>query len=292
LNPSICKSIYFIIIFLKIEKIKRYYIMVAIVFMVAGMSSRFGGKPKQLERVGPNNETLIEYSVNQALKNDFSQLIFITNPKTEHLFKELFNDVYMGRNVMYVQQYYDTTKRARPWGTTDAICSLCGNIEESIILVNGDDIYGSETFKIGYERMKRNPVNIIGTLKLLDTLPESGTVNRGVIDVHKDFVTNIEEHLNISRENTELYNSYANINFIGLQYNVLEMLLHILGEFKSVHKDDPKIECLLPNNLSSLIKDGHMEMEYFVIEESILGITNPGDEIILREKLKQIHTAM
>ena len=56
--------------------------MVAIVFMVAGMSSRFGGKPKQLAKVGPNNETLIEYSVNQALKQKFNKIYFITNPKT------------------------------------------------------------------------------------------------------------------------------------------------------------------------------------------------------------------
>ena len=57
--------------------------MVSIVYMVAGMSSRFGGRPKQMAKVGPDGETLIEYSVNQALKQDFSKLVFITNPKTE-----------------------------------------------------------------------------------------------------------------------------------------------------------------------------------------------------------------
>lgn len=263
--------------------------MVAIVFMVAGMSSRFGGKPKQLERVGPNNETLIEYSVNQALKSKFSQLVFITNPKTEHLFKELFNDTYMGRSVSYIQQYYDTTKRTRPWGTTDAICSLCGTIDEPLILVNGDDIYGEESFSLGFQHMEKNNTNVIGTLKLLETLPESGTVNRGVIDVCDGFVTNIEEHLNISRENTELFNSYANINFIGLQSNVLDYLHQILIEFKQTHKNDPKIECLLPNNLSSLIHEGVITMQYFVISHPILGITNPGDEIILRKQLLDLH---
>jgi len=75
--------------------------MVAIVYMVAGMSSRFGGKPKQMAKVGPNNETLIEYSVNQALKQNFSKLIFITNAKTEHLFRKIFKDKYQNRNVLY-----------------------------------------------------------------------------------------------------------------------------------------------------------------------------------------------
>ena len=64
--------------------------MVAIVYMVAGMSSRFGGMPKQMAQIGPNDETLIEYSVNQALTQPFSELIFITNARTEHLFQKIF----------------------------------------------------------------------------------------------------------------------------------------------------------------------------------------------------------
>ena len=73
--------------------------MVAIVFMVAGMSSRFGGKPKQLAKVGPNNETLIEYSVNQALKQNFSKLIFITNSKSISL---LLNNVFFYNPLSHV----------------------------------------------------------------------------------------------------------------------------------------------------------------------------------------------
>ena len=87
--------------------------MVVIVYMVAGMSSRFGGKPKQMARVGPNNETLIEYSVKQALKQDFSKLVFITNPKTESLFKNLFGTTYLNTPVMYIEQFYDKSKRQR-----------------------------------------------------------------------------------------------------------------------------------------------------------------------------------
>ena len=113
--------------------------MTVLVYMVAGMSSRFGGRAKQMAKVGPNDETLIEYSVKQALLCDFSKIIFITNPKTEHLFIEIFGYKYNGINVEYIRQIYDLNKRDRPWGTADAICSIRNNITEEFIMLNGDD---------------------------------------------------------------------------------------------------------------------------------------------------------
>ena len=98
--------------------------MVAIVFMVAGMSSRFGGNPKQFAQVGPNNETLIEYSVHQALTQPFSAIYFICNPRTEIEFRKKFGNIYQGRQVHYIYQNYDTIKRKKPWGTIDAIAQL------------------------------------------------------------------------------------------------------------------------------------------------------------------------
>lgn len=260
--------------------------MVAIVFMVAGMSSRFGGKPKQLEKVGPNEETLIEYSLNQALKNNFSEIIFITNINTENFFINLFSNNYRGVPVKYVRQTYNAVERKRPWGTTDAVCCLCGNITVPFILVNGDDIYGEDTFKTGFNLMSNNNINIIGIINLLETLPESGSVNRGIVNVSNSKVINLEEKIGISRENKELANMYANVNFIGLQPDVLYMLNEILTEFKEINKNDEKIECLLPDNISELINKNKMEMEYFIIKNKILGITNPGDEIILKNILK------
>ena len=262
--------------------------MVAIVFMVAGMSSRFGGKPKQLEKVGPNNETLIEISVNQALKNNFSELIFITNKNTENLFMQIFGTKYNNILVKYFQQNYNSLERKRPWGTTDAICILHDYLKTSFILVNGDDIYGDNTFKTGFELMSNNNINIIGVSNLLKTLPESGIVNRGIVYVNDTKVEKLEERIGISRENKELLNNYANVNFIGLQPNVLSLLNNILIKFKEKNKENFIIECLLPNNISELINNGKIEMDYFIITDEILGITNPGDEIIIRNKLKII----
>lgn len=261
--------------------------MVAIVYMVAGMSSRFGGRPKQMAKVGPNNETLIEYSVNQALKQKFSKLIFITNPKTEYLFKEIFGDRYLDTDVLYIEQYYDKSKRLRPWGTTDAICSIIGHNNESFIMVNGDDIYGESTFEDGYNKMFNKNKNIIGGLPVIKTMPDDGEVNRGVIMVNNTKVTGLREMLKISKQkNPELMDFLANVNFIGLQYNVLIQLNEILQNFKKENKNDPKIECLLPDNLNELIEKKYIEMDFFEIKNDIIGLTNPEDEVILKNLLK------
>lgn len=264
--------------------------MTVIVFMVAGMSSRFGGQPKQMAQVGPKNETLIEYSVNQALKNNFSKLVFITNPKTEKLFRDIFGDKYQGVKVSYIEQKYNQIKRLRPWGTADAICHLCSKIDEPFIMVNGDDIYGESTFKTGFEMMmKNNKINIISGLKVIDTLPETGNVNRGIIYTKNNKVIGLKEMLNINRkDNKELFNELANMNFIGLQLNVLEMINEIVVKFKEKHKNDPKIECILTNILNDLVLDKKLEMEYFEMKEKVIGITNPGDEIKLKEQLKSL----
>jgi choline kinase len=259
--------------------------MVNIVFLVAGMSSRFGGNPKQFAQVGPSGETLIEYSVIQALENNFKELIFITNKKTQHLFETLFKNNYRNIPVRYIPQEY-SDPRIRPWGTCDAICSMLNHsINEPFIMVNGDDIYGKETFNIGYTKMQKN-VNIIGGLKIVKTLPDNGFVNRGIIEIDGTKVIGLKEMLTISKENNpELHDKLANVNFIGLQQDVLIKLNKNLQAFKDKHVNDPKIECLLTDELNDLIKSNKLELTFFEIQNTIYGITNPGDDVILKSKL-------
>lgn len=88
-----------------------------IVFLVAGLSTRYGGTLKQMAIINSKNETLIEYSVNQALndKTNFTKLIFITNPKTEQLYVDIFGENYKNTPVEYIQQTFDPTRRKKPW---------------------------------------------------------------------------------------------------------------------------------------------------------------------------------
>ena len=115
---------------------------IALVYMVAGMSSRFGGKIKQFAKVGPEGETLIEYSLNQAIPAGFTKIVFIVGNKTEKPFKEMFGDSYKGIPIKYASQNFDSASRDKPWGTTDALCSAKELLDCPFIICNGDDLYG------------------------------------------------------------------------------------------------------------------------------------------------------
>jgi len=280
-----------------------------VVFMVAGMSSRFYGNPKHFAIVGPAGETLIEYSIHQALEAakdicTIDKIVFITNgghPHTPHVVKSNPNPVWdniierLNKECLdmpkleFVQQKYDTNKRIRPWGTNGAVCSLLGNIDQSFIIVNGDDIYGTDTFKEGYKTLLREKNNIIGGCKMIDTFPEEGYVNRGYIETDNcGNVIGMKELLKISKKtNPELHDSLGNVNFIGLLPKTVELLNTILLRFQKEHENDEKIECLLPDNLNELLQTKQITMKFFQIKNKIYGITNPGDEIILRNILIQ-----
>ncbi|PIN93143.1 hypothetical protein COU54_04220 [Candidatus Pacearchaeota archaeon CG10_big_fil_rev_8_21_14_0_10_31_24] len=129
---------------------------VALVYMVAGISSRFGGKLKWLEKVGPSGESLIEYSIKQAIPAGFSKIVLIVSTKTIGPFKEEFGDSYSNVPIQYVLQEFDPKKRDRPWGTVDAVCALNGKIDCPFVLCNGDDLYGSKVFFTLVNHLKSN----------------------------------------------------------------------------------------------------------------------------------------
>lgn len=264
--------------------------MTIIVFLVAGISSRFG-KLKQIARVGPNNETLIEYSVKQAMESNFSKIIFVTNRDTEYQFRSIFGNMYKNVPIIYIEQQYDRTVRTRPWGTIDAVCSTFEFIDEPIIVVNGDDIYGTETFKKGFELLHNTNKNIIGGVKMIKTMPENGAVNRGIIETSDNIVTEIYELMNISKQNNpELMTKIANVNFIGLQIDIIKRLKILLDDFKNKNINNPKIECILTDELNQLIKNKEipLKLEFFEIQNEIIGLTNPDDEQIVKNKLKNL----
>jgi len=160
-------------------------------------------------------------------------------------------------------------------------------------MINGDDIYGEKTFVEGFELLNKvnSDTSIIGGLKLIDTLPETGKVNRGVVFVENDSVIGMKEVLGIDVKNnkqiSELANMIANVN---LQNEALKGIWDLNENFKNINKNDMKIESLLPDHINKMIvsNDFKFKMDYFIIKNKIIGITNPGDET----KVKKIINTM
>lgn len=260
--------------------------------MVAGMSSRFNGKIKQFAQVGPNKETLIEFSMNQAIKAGFNEIVFIVGEKTKEPFKEKFQNSYNNIPIKYAEQSFNKDLRDKPWGTVDALLSAKDVLDSSFVVCNGDDIYGEETLKILCNYLTNNKSNATIGYILENSIPQQGTVNRGIFQIKDNKVTQIEETFNISKDNLKERNidpkSYCSMNIFAMQKETLDLLNEKLTDFKETNKDSRSAECLLPVEISNLIKEGKIEMDIFETTDKCLGVTNPEDEFKLRELLKFI----
>lgn len=265
---------------------------VAVVYMVAGMSSRFGGKVKQLVKVGPNDETLIEYSLNQALKAGFSKIIFIVGNKTETEFRKMFGDEYMGVPVFYARQEFDPETRDKPWGTVDALCCAREFIDCPFVICNGDDIYGEESFQILAEHLLNNEESASIGFKLGNVLSDSCSVNRGIFQVDEDgLLKSMEEVFSIEKSNLAdkglCVDNLCSMNIFALSPDVLEFANAELETFKKENEGSRGAECLLPVEFSKLMEKDLMKMKIYSTSDKWMGVTGPEDTEIVRALLKE-----
>lgn len=262
----------------------------SIVYMVAGMSSRFGGRVKQFAKVGKNDETLIEISLNQALSAGFNKIIFIVGDKTENLFKEKFGDSYKGIPVFYAKQTFDSSERDKPWGTCDALVSAKELIKEDFVVCNGDDLYGKNSFKILFEYLNNKHSCATLGFELGKVVPDQGSVNRAIYSVDSNNnVLDLKETIGIGRRNFDELGlnskTLCSMNIFALTLDVLLKLEKRLIDFKESHKLERKVECYLPVEISELLKKNELSLKLLSTPDKWLGITNPEDEPILREIL-------
>ena len=262
---------------------------VALVYMVAGLSSRFGGKIKQFAKVGPDGETLIEYSLKQALPAGFSKIIFIVGDKTGPGFKEMFGKNYQGLPVYYAYQKIGSD-RDKPWGTTDSLVSASELLDCPFVVCNGDDLYGSEPFKILVKHLRSSKEDATMGYKLGKVIPETGFVKRGIFQEENGYVKKLVETFNIAKNNLAVSNtkedSLCSMNIFGLHLKTLSLLSKNLEKFKKEHEGDRIIESLLPNDISLLLEAGKIKMKLYSTNAKWFGITNPEDEENVRESLK------
>lgn len=204
---------------------------ITLVIMAAGIGSRFGEKIKQLEPVGVNGELIIDYSVYDAIKAGFNHIVFIIRKDIEALVKERIGD----RLSKYVKISYafqektdiPTRKelgeiRKKPWGTGQAVLSAKDIVKGPFAVINADDFYGAEAYKVIYDYLKDAdnsgkaiPEYAMCGFKIHNTLSENGTVTRGICTVSDGFLKGLEETKEIKRgENgviTGVYNGETKV---------------------------------------------------------------------------------
>jgi NDP-sugar pyrophosphorylase family protein len=229
----------------------------------------------------------------QAIKAGFNEIIFVVGNLTQVPFMEKFGDSFEGTLVKYALQTFNPSERDKPWGTTDAIVSALPLIKGSFAICNGDDLYGESAYKTIFDTLTKNSSHDCVTIgyDLLSVLPEKGSINRGIFRTDsKGNVIQIEEMIGIEKNslNKAGLNSkdLANMNIFGLTKECILFLEKRLIEFKLEHKGDRKAECYLPVELGNLAKKGKIKLKLFKTSEQWFGVTNPGDEEIVKQALK------
>ena len=262
---------------------------IPLILLAAGLSRRFGGKLKQLARIGPNNETLIEYSLNQAARAGFKRIILIVGDKTEHPLRELLGTDYKGMNIQYAKQEYDQQTRDTPWGTLDALCAGSKYINRPFVICNSDDIYGESALRNARDFIETANQNLAVGYKLGEVLSQTGSVNRGIFHINGTNVTSIKEEIGLTMENLSSrklsQQTLCSMNLFGLTEEALQKLKDRLQEFKQKNAANRNIECLLPQEIGNLIKKSQITMKILQTDEQWHGLTHPQDEEQVRNEL-------
>jgi hypothetical protein len=187
-----------------------------LVILAAGMASRYGSQ-KQTEGFGPNGETIMDYSIYDAIRAGFGKVVFIIREDFSDAFKAIFEPKLKGKiKTDYVYQSMDkftagkniNPERTKPWGTAHAVLCTKGVVNEPFAVINADDYYGAAAFVQAYQFLTKecndHTYCILG-YELANTLSEHGTVSRGVCNINEhDILTQINERTKIYRKAGEI----------------------------------------------------------------------------------------
>ncbi|MCD7894029.1 MAG: nucleotidyltransferase [Erysipelotrichaceae bacterium] len=285
---------------------------VTLVVMAAGIGSRFGGGIKQLEAMGPNGEIIMDYSIYDALSVGFNKVVFVIRKDLEEAFDEVIGQrikkkvhvEYAYQEVDNIPEKYQATfsERSKPWGTGQAILACKGLINEPFLVINADDYYGKEAYKVAYDYLTADhrddglKASMVGFI-LKNTLSDNGGVTRGVCQVENGRLVDIEETHNIEHINGKAISdgkeidkeSVVSMNMWGLYPDFLDVLDSGFEEFLShLKNDDLKSEYLLPTIIGDLLHDGKISVDVLTSHDEWYGVTYKEDKDSVKSSIQKL----
>ncbi len=279
---------------------------ITLLIMAAGMGSRYGGL-KQLDAIGPSGETIIDYSVYDAIKAGFTKVVFIIRKDFEQEFKSKITDKYEGQiQVEFAFQDLNDLPdeftcpegREKPWGTGHAILSARNVINEPFIAINGDDFYGRESFKVvaDYYRKGANSFSMVA-FKLDKTLSSFGGVTRGLCTVNDEKLNTVIETADLektdygvsSNRNIELDGSEpVSMNVWGFTPILFKYLEEKFVEFLSENGTEMKSEYLIPSVVNELIQSGQETVHVLRSGATWFGVTYKEDKPYVEGEIEKL----
>lgn len=281
--------------------------------LAAGMGSRYGGL-KQLDGVGPSGETIMEFSIYDAIKAGFGKVVFVIRKSFEQAFKEKFANTFEGKiEIAYAFQEInfevpgieDMPERTKPWGTAHAVLAAKDHINEPFAVINADDYYGVEAYQLmgDFLREKASPelYAMVGYI-LSNTISDHGEVNRGVCNTDKEGnLVGMTERLGVGRtENGDHYytedgeqkvlaaDTLVSMNFFGFHHSLFEELERGFKKFVQENYKNPKSEYFIPLIVNELINADKIKMAVLPTDATWYGVTYQADRPTVVGALKRL----
>ena len=279
---------------------------ISLLVMAAGMGSRYGGL-KQLDAVGPSGETIIDYSVYDAIQAGFNKVVFIIRKDFEDEFKSQITDKYSGKiQVEFAfQDLHDLPDgftcpegRNKPWGTGHAILAAADLIHEPFVAINGDDFYGRESFKVvaDYYLSGADDFSMVA-FQLDKTLSTFGGVTRGLCTVKEGKLDTVIETGELQRKeqgvtsdrNIKLDGSEpVSMNVWGFTPVLFKYLKDMFVEFLDDEGNELKSEYLIPSVVNDLIKSGREDVHVLRSASSWFGVTYKDDRPFVMGEIQKL----
>ena len=279
---------------------------ITLLVMAAGMGSRYGGL-KQLEAVGPGGETIIDYSVYDAIRTGFNKVVFIIRKDFEQEFTSQITDKYAGKiQVEFAfQDLHDLPDgftcpegREKPWGTGHAILTAADLIHEPFVAVNGDDFYGLESFEVvaKYYQSGRSTFSMVA-FQLDKTLSEFGGVTRGLCTVKDGLLDTVIEtgelrqsdHGISSDRDIELDgNEPVSMNVWGFTPDLFDYLQSMFVDFLEKEGNEMKSEYLIPFVVNGLIRSGQEKVHVLRSNAAWFGVTYKKDRTFVLGEIQKL----
>ncbi|AQG78036.1 nucleotidyltransferase family protein [Spirosoma montaniterrae] len=289
-----------------------------LLILAAGMGSRYGGI-KQLDQFGPNGETIIDYSLFDAIRAGFGKVVFIIREELRADFEEIFAPKLAGKvEVDYAIQALDSyvpeelgeVRRTKPWGTGHAMLCAKDHTHTPFAVINADDFYGLEAFQLIGDFLTTDTHDDLHAMvgyEVQKTLSENGSVSRGVCAV------DAYGHLTSVIERTKIYekdsgptgrrivfeegddltplspDTPVSMNFWGFKPSVFPLVQKQFESYAIANIDSPKAEFYIPTVMTNLIQTETGRCKVFRSASEWFGVTYPDDKPTVQAALAKLH---
>lgn len=283
-----------------------------LVILAAGMASRYGSM-KQMESFGPSGETIMDYSIYDAIKAGFEKVVFVIREDFAENFKAVFEPrlknkiqtAYVFQRLTdYVGNRTIPAERTKPWGTAHAVLCCEKEVREPFAVINADDYYGRDSFEKAYDflinQCNASTFAVLG-YELGKTLSEHGSVSRGVIAMNeKNEMAGLTERLKIFKQDGKIYyeedgkltelpaSTKVSMNFFCFDTSYIQLCKEEFSKFLDNNITNLKAEFLIPTMADVFIKSGKGVIKVIPTSAQWFGVTYKEDAPVVKAHLQRL----